>query len=307
MPFTFDLYASYISVNEPITPWVISMFRYLKMLQIGMRESSPREDDQRGSVLHAPTAELVRAYHRESATDGPIGALFQLCSIAMSGLVPKGGTVLSVGNGAAALMGYLGAQRQDITMIAYEPADYGDQNELPFFEQVADRLTIKRGPLHLVHENVHDRVDLVAGMLACHRLGKNADIQTFFQALKVLKYRNNCSICLVDYIRPRREEHAEAFVDLMFPGLTEPPRNNAVAAVKSSFSFAELSEPLDALKIGPFEHYRAFPLPSLQIHRLRSEKHYESTHHLLKQLPMPKMSQSRMRFFRRLFSKKVFR
>ena len=285
------------------------MIGFLKALPLIFREWSHSQRPARAQPESTTSLEpgSAEALVRQAEVESNLKSLMRFNALALTRLVPKNGVVLDLASGTGQIMLFLVKHRPDIRVICLEQskAMLEEIRRQVHEGGLADRVTLIEGEMSRAHEQVQDRVDLVTSILSLHCLADDVAWRQFLNCLKVLRFRNNCSIWLFDWERPGHAATPDSFVEFFFGRNQDQWRRVAENSLRSAFALEELADDLDHLGVGPFEHYRSRWLPVFQIHRLRSEKHFEFTQSLWKTPREEKRDARRLGFLRWQFPGKV--
>lgn len=257
--------------------------------------------------IHDPT--LVDAYDRCGELGGDLVPTYHFNAQALSALVPKGGTLLDLGCGSGRMLIHLAKSRPDIRLIGLDQSNgmikLGHASIQS--ENLRGRIELVKGSMLKAHEIVNEKLDLISCVLSAHCLSNESAMQQWLQALRVLKFRNNCSIWIFDFARPKTAESCKFFPRFFGEKASSGVQTHLGNAMRASFTREELAEKLDAIGIGPFAHYLSGPMPFFQIHRLRAEKHHEITESFWCHQPLPKMALSHYKTLKAQFPKSILR
>lgn len=288
-----------------------SLLRPIRISNFFLREWGKRAPLEREPIKQVliQNPDLVKHYDQSGKGAGDLVPTYHFNALALSTLLPKGGQVLDLGCGSARMLIHMAKRRTDIKLIGIEQSKpmFLKAKEAVNAENLSSRIKLLHGNMLKAHEMVNERLDVVACILSAHCLRNDVELQQWLKALRVLKFRNNCSIWIFDFARPKSDASCKFFP--RFFGNKAGPEMQALLgkAMRASFTQTELADHLDALGIGPFAHFTSGPMPFFQVHRLRSEKHFEITQAFWRHEPLPKMALSHYKTLKAQFPKSILR
>jgi len=290
-------------IDTLLRPFRISNF-FLR--EWGKKVPVSREPLQQGVLRDSA---LVKDYDACGKDAGDLVPLYHYNAIALAALLPKGGRLLDVGCGSARMLIHMAKRRADISLIGLDASKTMIKSAQAAVnsENLGSRIRLIQGDMLCAHELVNERLDVVSCILSAHSLRNQTELQRWMNSLRVLKFRNNCSIWIFDFARPKSPASCQFFPKFFGHHSGEKVQELLGNAMRASFTFSELSSQLDEIGIGPFAHFLSGPMPFFQIHRLRSEKHYEITQSFWRPEPIPRMALSHYKTLRAQFPKSILR
>lgn len=253
--------------------------------------------------------QVLDAYDLSGAAEGDLVPAYHFNTVALSALLPKAGTILDLGCGSARMLVHLAKRRPDIKLIGLDQSKEMIKKAQKNVDcaHLTNRIRLIKANMLKAHEIVSERLDVVALILTTHTLPHEQALDQLLQVLRVLKFRNNCSIWIFDFARPKSNASCSFFPKLFGTKAGEAVQKYLGQAMRASFTADEIAPKLDAVGIGPFGHFVSGPMPFFQIHRLRSEKHYEITASFWKHEPLSKLALSHYKSLKAQFPKSILR
>jgi SAM-dependent methyltransferase len=188
-------------------------------------------------------------------------------ALAISGLLPEGGTVLDLGCGSGRLLARLARGRPDARVVGLDLSEpmLETGRRLLAQEGLADRVELRRGDITAFDAELPDQLDLVSCNFALHQLPSEELTYRCLEAICRARERTGCGVYIFDFARLRNSRSWPAMMSL----LVHPGRvvwDDSIASERAAFTFAELADLLQRAGLEDLRHVRARPLGQYQVH-----------------------------------------
>jgi SAM-dependent methyltransferase len=241
--------------------WKLPLFPLIVARESLTRGERPREPEP----MVMDEAEGVAEYDEAGA--GVQVPVHHLNALAMSRLLPQGGSLLDLGCGTARLLARLARGRPDLEIIGLDLSEpmLETGRRLLADEGLADRVELRRGDITAFDAEVPERLDLVSCNFALHHLPSEDHVSGCFEAIARARERTGCGAYIFDFARLRNAGSWPAMMSMLeAPGAVFV--RDGIASERASFTFAELTDLLSRAGLGDLHHRRARPLGEFQIH-----------------------------------------
>jgi SAM-dependent methyltransferase len=195
----------------------------------------------------------VAAFH----TAHPVLQLpvYRANALAMSRLLPEGGTVLDLGSGSGQLLAHLATARPDVRIVGTDLAETMIATGRSMLQEsgLADRVTLEEADMTDLPEAViPERVDLVSTVWALHHLPTEEHLHAAARQLARVRERHGCAVWVFDFARLKRDRTFEVLLDIA-PDAPERLREDGIASERAAWSGPELRRALDAAGVADAE------------------------------------------------------
>jgi SAM-dependent methyltransferase len=213
-------------------------------------------------------SESVAAFHRQGAAGGALLPVYHFNALAVSRLIPRGGTLLDLGSGSGQFLAHLARVRPDISITGLDlsPAMVELGNESLRQMGLSARVKLQTGDMTNFRTQVTGPVSAISCIFACHHLPGEDELRACLAEISAMQSSCACGVWIFDHLRPMREQTAEDFPQIFLPDAPEVFRNDARNSLVASFSFEVLSELLQRSGIAAMTHVKARLLPLYQVH-----------------------------------------
>ena len=179
--------------------------------------------------------------------------IYRLNALALSRLLPEGGSLLDLGSGSGRLLVDLARARPDVHIQGQDLA----ANMLSAAEQtlaregLSDRVAIRHGDMtDLV--TTPARIDVVACVWALHHLPRRDDALRCLREIARLREEHDAGVSIFDFARLRRPQTFRAVMDLA-PGVPSRLLEDGIASEAAAWTASELYEMLSEAGLGDLE------------------------------------------------------
>lgn len=200
----------------------------------------------------------------ELGTAGEIG-IHQVSSLAISRLLPEGGTLIDLGSGSGRLLARLARGRPDARIIGFDLSEPMLETGRAMLERenLSDRVELRHGDITTFDADLQEPVDAVSCNFAVHHLPTEEVASRCLEAVARVRERTGCAVWLFDFARLRHPSTWPAFTSLAnWPGPVV--HSDAVESERSAFSVAELTRLLERAGLGDLQRARSRPLGEYQ-------------------------------------------
>lgn len=238
----------------PLFPLVVARERLTR--NVGPRQPEPMVMD-----------ELQGAVEYDQAGATVLVPLHQFSALALSDLLPEGGTLVDLGCGSGRLLARLAQGRPDVRLIGLdlsEPMlDIGGQ--LLTQEGLADHVELRIGDITNFDAQLPECPDVVSCNLALHQLPSEELVGRCLEAIRRTRERTDCAIYISDLTRLRNSRTWPAILsNTHLPGPLL--RRDGIASERAAFTFAELTSLIQQAGLTDLQHGHTRPLGEYQFH-----------------------------------------
>jgi arsenite methyltransferase len=202
----------------------------------------------------------------EFGTAGEVG-IHHFNALAISRLLPEGGTLVDLGCGSGRLLARLAHGRPDARIIGFDLSEpmLETGRQLLEREGLADRVELRRGDITTFDGDLPERLDVVSCNFALHHLPTEEVASRCLEAIARARSRSGCAIWIFDFARLRHPGSWPAIASMInWPGPVV--HSDAVESERAAFSEAELTKLLEGAGLGDLQHARSRPLGEQQAH-----------------------------------------
>jgi ubiquinone/menaquinone biosynthesis C-methylase UbiE len=190
-----------------------------------------------------------------------------VCSRAISRLLPDGGTMLDLGCGSARLVERIARGRPDANIIGLDLSeamlDTGRRRLAR--EGLADRVELRRADITTFDGEVAEEPDLITCNFALHQLPSEDVVRRCFGAIARVRERSGCGVWIFDFARLRHPRSWPAVMSMLrSPGPVV--EEDSLASERAAYTLDEVTSLLDQAGLGDLEHVRSRPLGEYQVH-----------------------------------------
>lgn len=200
------------------------------------RGERPREPEP--MVMDAPQG--VSEYDRAGeALQVPV---HHFNSLAISRLLPQGGTVVDLGCGSGRLLARLARGRPDARIVGLDLSEPMLETGRRLLDQegLADRVELRRGDITTFDSELPEQPDVVSCNFALHQLPSEELAGRCLEAIARARERTGCGVWIFDFARLRHPRTWPAMTSiLVMPGRVI--REDAIASERAAFTLAELT------------------------------------------------------------------
>jgi SAM-dependent methyltransferase len=195
--------------------------------------------------------------------------LHHVNALAISRLLPPGGTLIDLGTGSGRLLARLARGRPDARLVGLDLSEpmLETGRRLLAAEGLSGRVELRRGDITTFDEDLPESLDAVSCNLTLHQLPSKELVMQTLEALARARRRTRCAVHIFDLVRLRNPRSWPAMLSLLDVDDDSAFRHDALASERAAFTVAELTELLRDAGLGDLEHMRARPLGEYQVHR----------------------------------------
>jgi len=212
----------------------------------------------------------VEAFHAQGQPGGVLFPLYHFNALALSRLLPEGGTLLDLGSGSGQFLAHMARLRPDIRVVGLElsPRMAKLGRDYLCHEGLSERVTLQVGDMTNFRRCISVRPHAISSIFSLHHLPNENDLRCVLDEIAASGRDRACSVWIFDHVRPRVASSADAFPEIFSPSAAEVFRNASRDSLLASFSFEWLSQALDETGMGEFRHSITGVLPMYQTHCL---------------------------------------
>ncbi len=189
-------------------------------------------------------------------------------ALALSRLLPEGGTLVDLGCGSGRLLARLARGRPDAHLVGLDLSEpmLETGRQLLEKEGVANRVELRRGDITTFDDDLQGSPDVVSCNFTLHQLPSEDLVRGCLAAIARARERTGCRVYLFDLVRMRNASSWPTMMSLLNPPPGDVFMHDAVASERAAFTFAELTELLEQAGLGDLRHARARPFGEYQVH-----------------------------------------
>jgi SAM-dependent methyltransferase len=224
----------------------------------------------------------------EFGTTGEVG-IHHFSALAISRLLPEGGTLLDLGCGSGRLLARLAHGRPDARIIGLDLSEpmLETGRRLLESEGLADRVELRRGDITTFDADLPDGLDVVSCNFALHHLPTEDVAGRCLEAIARARSRSGCGVWIFDFARLRHPGSWPALASMIkWPGPVV--HSDAIESERAAFSEAELMALLERAGLGDLQHARSRPLGEQQAHWAASRGRPSPVTGLWRESPLPR-------------------
>lgn len=242
-------------------------------------------DEVSVSAFHSVDPLLQRPFYRFNA-------------LAMSALLPEGGSVLDLGSGSGQLLAHLAEARPDVRAVGTDLADnmLAAGRESLKGTGLAERVDLRKTDITDLPADLPTDVDLVSTVWALHHLPTEDHLRRCLAEIARIRDASGCAVWIFDFARLRRGATFEAIIALT-PDAPQRLREDGIASERAAWSASELRGALDEAGLSDLQGGRGRPIGEQQAyfaHRRDGRPSAHATHWSAEELTGPSKA-----FFRR--------
>jgi cyclopropane fatty-acyl-phospholipid synthase-like methyltransferase len=236
------------------------------------REALTRSDIGRvpePMVMEEP--ESVAAFHEAGRIDASSTPIYEMCTRALSRLIPEGGSVFDLGSGSGRFLAHLARHRPDVQMVGVDLSEpmLETGRQLLAEEGLEDRVELRRADVTNLDDAVPDKVDVISCIWTLHQLPTAEHVDECLREVAAVRRAHGCAVFLADF---GRLKNPRTF-PLMVSAASNVPRGviaDGVASERAAWTFDELTHALERAELGHLHHALMSPLHVFQIHWARA-------------------------------------
>ena len=170
--------------------------------------------------------------------------IYRLNAVALSRLLPEGGSLLDLGSGTGRLLIELARARPDVRISGRELAPTMVEVGRAALDAagVADRVTLATGDMTAVDE-VPESVDVISCVWALHHLPAHADVERALRGIAQIRERTGAAVWIFDFARLEDDATFAGVLDAV-PGISPRLYEDAVASERAAWTADELADML---------------------------------------------------------------
>jgi arsenite methyltransferase len=251
-----------------------------------------REKLARGDRVREPEP-MVMDEPRGVAEYDQIGATVQVGAhhfnaLAISRLLPKGGTLIDLGCGSGRLLARLAHGRPDARIIGLDLSEPMLETGRALLERegLADQVELRRVDITTFDAAVAEPPDVVSCNFALHQLPSEELASRCLDAIARARASSGCAVWVFDFARLRHPRSWPAFTSMLtWPGPVV--LDDAIASEQAAFTQAELMALAQRAGLHDLQHVRSRPLGELQVAWAESRTGLPATNGLWRDAPLP--------------------
>jgi SAM-dependent methyltransferase len=228
----------------------------------------------------------VKEYDEFGAA-GEVG-IHHFSSLAISRLLPEGGTLVDLGCGSARLLERLARGRPDARIIGLdlsEPMLETGRRRLES-EGLGERVDLRRADITSFDADLPETPDVVSCNFVLHHLPDEELLSRCFEAVARVRAASGCGVWIFDFARLRDPRTWPAILGMInFPG--EVVHSDGIESERAAFTYEEMKMRLEGAGLGDLHHARSRPLGEQQAHWAPSGNHPDPVSGLWQEVPLP--------------------
>lgn len=204
----------------------------------------------------------------DAAGAGAQVPVHQFNALALSRLLPEGGTLVDLGCGSGRLLARLARGRPDARLIGLDLSEPMLETGRGLLERegVADRVELRRGDITSFDTDLPERPDVVSSNFTLHQLPEEDLVHRCLAAIARARESTGCGVHVFDLARLRSARTwPTVMAAVRLPG--EAFLHDSLASERAAFTFEEMTGFLERAGLGDLEHIRSRPLGEYQVHR----------------------------------------
>jgi tRNA (cmo5U34)-methyltransferase len=252
--------------SRPVT--LLNLSRLPLLPLIVAREKIARDERARHvggepAVMDEPQGVIE---YDEFGTSGEVG-IHQFNALAISRLLPEGGTLLDLGCGSGRLLARLAHGRPDARIVGLDLSEpmLETGRQMLESEGLSHRVELRPGDITTFDADLPESLDVLSCIFALHHLPTEEVASRCLEAIARARSRSACAIWIFDFARLRHPGSWPAIASLInWPGPVV--HRDAIESERAAFSEAELTTLLERAGLGDLQHVRSRPLGEQQAH-----------------------------------------
>jgi SAM-dependent methyltransferase len=172
-------------------------------------------------------------------------------ALAISRLLPEGGTLLDLGCGSGRLLARLAHGRPDARIVGLDLSEpmLETGRQMLESEGLAHRVELRRADITTFDADLPEQLDVVSCNFALHHLPTEEVASRCLEAIARARSRSGCAIWIFDFARLRHPGSWPAIASMInWPGPVV--HSDAVESERAAFSEAELTKLLERAGLG---------------------------------------------------------
>lgn len=252
----------------------------------------PEPDD----IMH--DTESVRAFHEQG--ESSLLPVYHFNALAVSRLLPEGGTVVDLGSGSGQFISYLAACRPDARILGLDlsPAMVELGTEKLVQDRLYPKVQLSIGDMTCFRDLIPGRVDVISSVFSLHHLPDHASLEKCFLEMEYVRRLSSGAVWIFDHARPRHPGTAEEFPKIFTPSAAASFQRDSRNSLLASFSFTEMSAALDRAFDRPVRHVLSRALRLYQAHWIEAGS--DESRGIWKGKPLPPPACDTFRGLRRI-------